>query len=923
MKKWLDRYESGGLVSKNSLNRTVTCSNCGWSWKLSDGGEDPLTCHKCGGTIKMKNGGQWLDQYQSKGEVNFNPYVNVNRVGTSDNTKVFRLNPEQIEKAKEAAAIKNEKIIKEYQQKQSYIGPDKRTKAERNKSIAARKAYDDLMERQKVMKQQPIYQTLQNTTAGGYNPDAAYNPVIGNTAGALGYTAAAALASPVVRPAYNFMGEAMNLPIQGVPGLTGNNVLNAYFGTRGLKSIMDGSITKPWKEAYRSGNPWDYANAATENAMTALELAPLVGPGYRGALEAGNYLTKKIPLKNTILAGALSKNLSFNKPNFNVEAPYIPKKIDPINRSTVNKRNDFLEEISESEYDQLVKNLYNKYGDMYDSPLIEFKSSRPVSFMKDLHTLAEMEEADLLKEKFCLPDSECAKTANAVTNGIFTDITGKPFDAIENAHNAWHMEDQMTRHGGVNLQNRVPLKVGDRILMGNGVNQSTYAPGYTADPRIRHAGVFAGMHELDNGNFVPMIFESGRTSPLYLNPLEYTFTGPNTALEAIRPKQFIDNTFGEALVDKNIRYAFRDKPAVAIYSSDNKAVQKVLNDAEPFRETIKKTYDITNDEFNELLNSLVSIGGQETKLNKVLPGSKLSKAKIQLQNSLNAVGLLKPIKQTINFAKQTANNVRPLTNSNLPSYPGSSRIEMEAAILAEKNGISFNDALIQVKNKYQPKPKFSLSTVEPSKGMFRQKYQTETDRLSNFGSNLKSKNSIENGLGQMSENYNKAKKNYPNATPRQLMDITTLMWNSPNKALDKELVEFYIFGKNNPDPAKFNFDYVSKINKIKDKYINVKPQLVDPYLELLKNKKYPIIQYKQGGPIITNRGQWDYPGQTTIIPSNEITMQGVPYPVLGIDNTGYVQIMQPQMNYTFPGQYVTEYPMMQYGGQNNDWEIIE
>jgi hypothetical protein len=40
-----------------SLNRTVTCSNCGWSWKLSDGGKDPITCHKCGGQIKMKYGG--------------------------------------------------------------------------------------------------------------------------------------------------------------------------------------------------------------------------------------------------------------------------------------------------------------------------------------------------------------------------------------------------------------------------------------------------------------------------------------------------------------------------------------------------------------------------------------------------------------------------------------------------------------------------------------------------------------------------------------------------------------------------------------------------------------------------------------------------------------------------------------------------
>ena len=71
MNKWLDKYESGGgLVSKNSLNRNVTCSNCGWSWKLSDGGLDPMTCHKCGGDIKMREGGE-LDEYQDRGEVNF------------------------------------------------------------------------------------------------------------------------------------------------------------------------------------------------------------------------------------------------------------------------------------------------------------------------------------------------------------------------------------------------------------------------------------------------------------------------------------------------------------------------------------------------------------------------------------------------------------------------------------------------------------------------------------------------------------------------------------------------------------------------------------------------------------------------------------------------------------------------------------
>jgi len=50
---YFPRMANGGGL----LSRTVTCSNCGWSWKAVDGGIDPMTCHKCGGTIKMKNGG--------------------------------------------------------------------------------------------------------------------------------------------------------------------------------------------------------------------------------------------------------------------------------------------------------------------------------------------------------------------------------------------------------------------------------------------------------------------------------------------------------------------------------------------------------------------------------------------------------------------------------------------------------------------------------------------------------------------------------------------------------------------------------------------------------------------------------------------------------------------------------------------------
>ena len=34
----------------------VVCDECKWSWKLSEGGDDPYTCHKCGHTNEVNNG---------------------------------------------------------------------------------------------------------------------------------------------------------------------------------------------------------------------------------------------------------------------------------------------------------------------------------------------------------------------------------------------------------------------------------------------------------------------------------------------------------------------------------------------------------------------------------------------------------------------------------------------------------------------------------------------------------------------------------------------------------------------------------------------------------------------------------------------------------------------------------------------------
>lgn len=60
---------------------------------------------------------------------------------------------------------------------------------------------------------------------------------------------------------------------------------------------------------------------------------------------------------------------------------------------------------------------------------------------------------------------------------------------------------------------------------------------------------------------------------------------------------------------------------------------------------------------------------------------------------------------------------------------------------------------------------------------------------------------------------------------------------------------------------------------------------------------------------ITPYGQWQYPHQVTTIPSNNITMQGVDYPVVGVSDTGDTKVMLPGLDYLYDGNYVTEYPV--------------
>lgn len=83
--------------------------------------------------------------------------------------------------------------------------------------------------------------------------------------------------------------------------------------------------------------------------------------------------------------------------------------------------------------------------------------------------------------------------------------------------------------------------------------------------------------------------------------------------------------------------------------------------------------------------------------------------------------------------------------------------------------------------------------------------------------------------------------------------------------------------------------------------------------------------HKKGGPIVDPRGQWAHPGKKTVVPTpnGHITMQGVPYPVYGQDETGHGQMMMPGGEYMFPGTMVYETPMKTGGYIGYDGQFHE
>jgi hypothetical protein len=80
--------------------------------------------------------------------------------------------------------------------------------------------------------------------------------------------------------------------------------------------------------------------------------------------------------------------------------------------------------------------------------------------------------------------------------------------------------------------------------------------------------------------------------------------------------------------------------------------------------------------------------------------------------------------------------------------------------------------------------------------------------------------------------------------------------------------------------------------------------------------RFYLPKKKDGGGIVKdNQGYWNPEnwGKPVEIDSNDITMEGVYEPLLGISDTGDTKLMKPGKNYKFKGKKVTEFPVAKLG----------
>lgn len=164
---------------------------------------------------------------------------------------------------------------------------------------------------------------------------------------------------------------------------------------------------------------------------------------------------------------------------------------------------------------------------------------------------------------------------------------------------------------------------------------------------------------------------------------------------------------------------------------------------------------------------------------------------------------------------------------------------------------------------------------------------------------------------------------------KKLLDFKISDFNNEECRKEFNIIQTYDIPRFNRFKTYDSFlNYCNKFFKIRGEYIIKKINKVE-YLNKVKSTDWVIhllrdhIHNKKTLSIlewdfiidslnakITKRGQWDFPGECTLNPTEScrITMKGVKDDLLGIDGNGEYILMKPEKEYKFSHKYVFEIP---------------
>lgn len=965
MKKWLDQYKNGGNI--NSLNRKVTCSNCGWSWKLSDGGLDPMTCHKCGGDIKMQNGGE-LDEYQYKGEYKGQvPVSDVMQNRVPIGIQQIPIDP-----------FTHQPLTREQIQMQRFV-----PYSNKPQPIISQGTWSG-NRKTKDVNYDPYSRIIEKDPQSEANIGKRMRKELITKKVPAGVTAAAAImAAPLAAP---IVSSAMSAPLTigatTVPWVTPTTVIGAGFGLSGANKLNNdlasNYYTNPNISKFEKGIRGFETGLdllGTPGVVEAIG-THLIAPAYRGALGAGEYLTTQTPLKNTYKINplALKENpemfLYRARPvgqdvNMNMAAQLRAKQaagepltwyqknlLNPQTNPQLLAREKYYGKWFEKDPSRLDFYINPGTRNFADDEAIEILRTRLPKAEAAKLNVSQFPDAKVLSAS---PETEFILPKNMISSAEkFPESSWQELIQQDKAFNTPHWLKGYGKKSNLKVftegqpyENISLVNIGKNLEDLQAAKKFAKQYGYElpegleriAESDILTDRTIRGLMDRHN-TFVRGVStnweEIGKRNPEILRHLEgkgfnlSTKEGTKAAAEYMSTHIPINTGYGRASLNNNVFERGLD----GLYTSNSIPTAEGYTYGQGYITKVKRPTNFSSTNRQDWINE-----NNPTYYDERLPENINSSGLDEVyQNTVNNIKEDKPFIINGIQVKKEGNSFfyRNLNNSkwdkiDAEDYDNFKNMAIDA----------FNENKKQKLLKTEHKPGFfgenfgdfgnSAEEISAALSKSSTEQKIHSDNLLNIVKEIgkKQNKEIANLLDQQENLINKTTRTAQENEELKTLEnkIRDLRWSGQNEVFQKE--SEYL-SKHFPgwEDKKNMYAHYIHLGTPGEKVLQpIKSWEITP--EIWKNKSRAHTNYytnklsgmSKGGPIVTNRGQWDYPGQTTIIPSNQITMQGVPYPVVGVDNTGHTKIMQPGMDYTFPGQYVTEYPMMQGGGQMSIQDI--